>query len=132
MSKLQTLLLAAHKNQLTTLRAKTRNVTRWSSTLYMLIRYNAIKDLLAKLNSKDIDELCLSSAENRRIGTLLYDLKDCNAVRKHYSPKLQLLVMCVVCFIQVSNDFRKLRMEYQKPRVLSTFLFSKALSLKFN
>ena len=48
----------------------------------MVIRYNTIKDLLPQLNSKEIDELCLSSAETRRIGTLLDDMIDCNSVRK--------------------------------------------------
>ena len=82
MTKLKTLILAARLMKLSQLRAKTRNVTRWSSTYEMLLRYNRLKDFLPKLNSSDIDSLCLSSSENRRVDTLLTNLKELESVTK--------------------------------------------------
>ena len=59
MAKLKTLLLAARLCKLTKLRAKTRNMTRWSSLVEMLIHYCAIKDFSSQLNSSEFDNLCL-------------------------------------------------------------------------
>lgn len=82
MAKLKTLLLAARLCKLTKLRAKTRNMTRWSSLVEMLIHYCAIKDFSSQLNSSEFDNLCLWTAESRRVENLLDYLTDWNSKTK--------------------------------------------------
>eukprot|EP00171_Calliarthron_tuberculosum_P001888 IDg1888t1 len=82
MSKLKTLTLGAKLFKLTNLKSKTRNATRWSSTYEMLRRYQRIRDCLQKLDSLDVDRLCLTSADNRRVDSLMCQLDDLESVTK--------------------------------------------------
>lgn len=70
MVKLKTLLLSAQLRKLTHLRPRLRNVTRWSSTFSMISRYRELKEFLPKLNSDVIDEISLTTPENRRVDEL--------------------------------------------------------------
>lgn len=82
MVKLRTLLLSAQLLKLTPLRPKTRNTTRWSSSFEMVSRYMLIKEFLRKLDSDEVDNLCPTPAENRRIEALLKQLKVLESVTK--------------------------------------------------
>lgn len=82
MVKLRTLLLSAKLLKLTPLRPKTRNATRWSSAFDMLVRYDRLREFLSELDSAEIDNLSLTTAENRRVDSLLLKLKDLESVTK--------------------------------------------------
>ena len=82
MVKLGTLLLGAKLRKLTPLRPKTRNMTRWSSSFEMILRYVRLREFLPKLDSSEIDRLSLTSTENRRIDSLLEQLKTLESVSK--------------------------------------------------
>ena len=82
MVKLRTLLLSAKLRKLTPIAPRIRNITRWSSTYEMIVRYVRLKDFLPALDSDEIDALSLTPFENRRVDTLLQQLELLESVTK--------------------------------------------------
>ncbi len=63
MRKLRYPIAAAKLRQHTHLRAKIHNVTRWSCTLAMLDRYNAIKEFISELDIEEVTDLIPTARE---------------------------------------------------------------------
>jgi len=82
MGKLGNIVLGAKLRELTKLRPKKRNSTRWSSTLEIIVRYERIKEFLPKLGSIEVDGLTLTPREYRCIEDLFLQLKDIESVTK--------------------------------------------------
>ncbi|KAF0708669.1 hypothetical protein AaE_013120 [Aphanomyces astaci] len=80
MLKLKNLLPAAKLRQFTPLVAKTRNVTRWSSTFAMVSRYRELRPFLQRIDDDDIAALMLTAREDRQADELLNSLTDLDSV----------------------------------------------------
>lgn len=95
MTKLKKLLLSAKFASLTGLCSRTRNKTRWSSTFYMLQRYQKICDHLRLLNSHDLDGLALITAKDRRVKELLEHLEILDSITKPLRKASTKWLQCV-------------------------------------
>ena len=73
--KLRTLLLSAKLLKLTPLNPYLRNETRWSSTCFMLERYQKLREFLPNFQSHKIDMLLLSLVEDRGLIRCVCDYK---------------------------------------------------------
>jgi hypothetical protein len=82
MSRLKNLIPAAKLRAHTHLKAKTRNLTRWSSTFEMVLCYTKMFDVLPLLEINEIDDMLLSIRENRDIDSMIKELKDIESVSK--------------------------------------------------
>lgn len=82
MVKQCSLLLSARLRKLTDLRPKVRNITWWSSTYEMLRWYVQIRQVVAKLESDEIDAMTLSSSENCRVESLILQIEPLSSLTK--------------------------------------------------
>lgn len=105
MVKLRGLLLSLKLRRFTHLLLITRNVTRWSSTFEMLLRYNRIREFSPSLYSVEIDSMSLSSPENRRMDDLMVDLKDFESVSKALQREATRLSDVRAIFDAIIDDY---------------------------
>jgi hypothetical protein len=82
MKKCKNLLLAAKLRKLTPLVPKTRNVTRWSSSFDMLLRYTKLRYFLYQLDDEDFIRMLPTKRQNRSIDALLALLSDLESATK--------------------------------------------------
>lgn len=82
MRKLQDLLPAAKLRRLTPLCAKVMCVTRWSSCLHMLRRYEDLLPYITETAEDDVIDLLPSTREHKQITALVAVLKDLDSVTK--------------------------------------------------
>ena len=80
MRRLKYAIPASKLRKFTDLRAKTKNVTRWSSTYKMLLRYTEIKSHLHALQLLELEPLIPTLVEDKRIEGLVKILADLNSV----------------------------------------------------
>ena len=80
MLKLKDPIPAAKLRDFTPLKSKSRNVTRWTSTYSMLLRYYRIRDYLPRLNIDNFRCLLLNTGEDRDIEVLLHEMKQLNSL----------------------------------------------------
>lgn len=76
MLQLKNQIPATKLRKFTPLSAKTRNVTRWSSTFTMLKLYREIRQFLSKLEIGEIEELALTKKKWRSRCSFLYTRKN--------------------------------------------------------
>ena len=105
MSKLKNLIPAAKLRVHTKLKAKSRNVTRWSSTYEMLHRYSEIREFLPLLEINEIDEGLLSIRENRDADSLIEELKDCETVTKALQSDSTTMADVRTLFDAISKEY---------------------------
>lgn len=82
MKKLSYQIPAAKLRRFTLLKAKQRNVTRWSSTYDMLRRYRELKEFLPKLDDVELESILLSEEEDILVDHLCTKLRDLDSVTK--------------------------------------------------
>ena len=82
MKKLKNPIPAVHLRKFTHLRATCNNVTRWSSSANMFVRYPNIKEFLPQLAIDDLDDLLLTARKNKSIDTICDDLMKLDSVTK--------------------------------------------------
>lgn len=82
MQKLRWPIPAAKLRRHTLLCAKCANVTRWSSTADMLVRYKEIRPVLKDVEVDDLDSLLPTARENKRIDELCVKFEELNSVTK--------------------------------------------------
>ena len=83
MKKLRTPISAAKLRQVTELKAKVHNVTRWSSVSSMLHRYCELHGIIEELEIDGIEELVLSKRENKKIEELCVQFRELDSVTQH-------------------------------------------------
>jgi hypothetical protein len=82
MAKLKNLIPAGKLRKHTLLKAKTRNLTRWSSTHDMVKRYFSIREFLPLLKLDYIDSLLPSIRQERELEVLLSVMENLESVTK--------------------------------------------------
>lgn len=71
---------AAKLRQITHLKAKRNNFTRWSSTYDMVARYHEIRDSIPDLDIPDIESILHTVRENGHVDSLAQQLGDLNSI----------------------------------------------------
>lgn len=99
MKKLKAPIAAAKLRQVTDLKAKCFNSTRWSSAANMLERYQKIKPLLEDLQVAGIDEFIPTASENRKIDELCEQFRKLNSVTKHLQSE-----SCTISDVRILFD----------------------------
>ena len=114
MTKLKTFKASAKLRKFTLLRAKTNNITRWSSTYEMFKRFMELKPFLSKLGIDDVDRNTPTAIECRDIDTMLNDLKKLNSITKALQSSdltlgdvRQLFNDTISAFPQMENRLKK-------------------------
>lgn len=82
MKKLRNLIPSAKLRGLTHLKAKVDNVTRWSSSLEMLLRYQQIRQYLHLIDLDFITENILKPSENKQVDSLCASLRQLDSIAK--------------------------------------------------
>ena len=107
MKKLKNIIPSAKLRKLTPLRPKCANVTRWSSTYEMLLRYTQLKEFLPSLHLDEVDDLLLTTRKDREIDQLLEMLTDLDSVTKALQEERLSVCDARALFDGVIGSFRQ-------------------------
>jgi len=105
MKKLRTPIAAAKLRKLTYLKAKTLNATRWSSCSEMFKRYQELKEFIGKVEIEDIDDLILTTRENRKVDELCAKFQELESVTKYLQSNRCTISDCRLLFNGIIDMF---------------------------
>ncbi|KAG3110989.1 hypothetical protein PI124_g1262 [Phytophthora idaei] len=94
---------AAKLSKFTDLKPIKRNVTRWSSTFEMVLRYNSIRDSIRQV--EEVDDFVPTGAAHKKLMGLLDHLKKLDSVCKTLQHERTSMADVRLLFDQVMDDY---------------------------